>query len=264
MDMIRFSIFEGITDQHSSIYLWRWQHLAKPKLWEYVDDVNSLFWPRKKWPPFSEIHQGGWRSSKLHQDSHLGPLPSPSSWYLPPRIGRSDSHSPAHEKKTRRNRVVADNHPWEDWIIMSLVSCDGQNTWVCLLNHQKWNTFPADSPRSGFSTGKIYETKINKSKNMLCEMNVHNCTYINICIFISFRAQLACHVVVMIGPFNSKMLSMARMCTTAKWPISRSPRSKLKMCKYWSVCIYNILHIYYRLMDKKNNRINKHGWSSWT
>ena len=263
MDMIRFSIFEGITDQHSSIYLWRWQHLAKPKLWEYVDDVNSLFWPRKKWPPFSEIHQGGWRSSKLHQDSHLGPLPSPSSWYLPPRIGRSDSHSPAHEKKTRRNRVVADNHPWEDWIIMSLVSCDGQNTWVCLLNHQKWNTFPADSPRSGFSTGKIYETKINKSKNMLCEMNVRNCTYINICIFISFRAQLACHVVVWL------VLSIARCfrwlgCAPLQSGRSAAHRAQNWKCVNIGVCVYIIYYTFITDWWTKNNRINKHGWSSWT
>lgn len=110
---------------------------------------------------------------------------------------------------------------------------------------------PADSPRSGFSTGKIYETKINKSKNMLCEMNVHNCTYIIIINYLNIHliqgsAGLSCCC--MIGPFNSKIRHrwLARMCT-AKWPISRSPRSKLKMCKYW--CVYALIYSHFSQID---------------
>ena len=58
---------------------------------EYTSLVESE-WIRD---PMIMVHLfGHWTKDKYHQDSHLSPLPNPSSWYLLPRTGRSGSRFP--------------------------------------------------------------------------------------------------------------------------------------------------------------------------
>ena len=84
-------------------------------------------------------------SSKLPQDSHRGPLPSPSSWYLPPRIEKSDSHSPAEKRKQKKDQSCGPKvcERIELWWIMSLLYLvDGWKTWICFPKQKTLKHIP--------------------------------------------------------------------------------------------------------------------------
>ena len=49
---------------------------------------------QRSWYNFEISSPVDWAKDKYHQDSHLSPSPNPSSWYLPPRTGRSGSRFP--------------------------------------------------------------------------------------------------------------------------------------------------------------------------